>query len=313
LVGVNNQTTEQNRNAGDREWEGRRGWRVKGYKGMYVVGTGIEGVQVGSQVLSKMLKLDLSNPDAAANGLKRFLANTAANNPSSLWPKLFSLHLMGFGVFNVIGSAAYFKAGDWQRGTAIGVAGGGTLLSSLASRALWGSRALAWAGPIGTALALAGSAVSLYLNLRDQERLARETEPYNEAYLIAAGLKPGIAKALAKNDRDGLSTGPKLEQLAKYLGVAPQKLLQYLNDQDPRWVGDFVEHGLHAVAAKPSQQGRYPWEPKPGNLRAREGITGWTSPALGTDPSLRPEFMFANTLEGIVEWAALSGHKLPGR
>jgi hypothetical protein len=151
------------------------------------------------------------------------------------------------------------------------------------------------------------------LNLRDQERRRTLTEPFNKDYLIAAGLRTEIAEQLAKNDSDGLSAGPKLEQLAKHLRVTPQELLQYLNAQDPRWVGEFLSHGVHAVA--PNEQGQYPASRPGQNLRMQEGITGWTSPALGTNVSdwRKPELMLATTLEGIVEWAALSGHNLPRR
>ena len=300
IGGVKNQATELYRNYGDPGWMLRRGWRVLGFMGMYTAGTLIEGAKVAGHIASNWKDLQ-----ASQSALGQFTAGAVGNVQGSTWKKFFSNHVKAFGWFNAGGTVWYFIQGDIERGTALGFAAGGTLLSSYASRI--GLRIL------GNGITTAASLVLVGLNLRDQERRRTLTEPFNKDYLITAGLRREIAEQLAKNDSDGLSAGPKLEQLAKHLRVTPQELLQYLNAQDPRWVGEFLSHGVHAVA--PNEQGQYPASRPGQNLRMQQGITGWTSPALGTNVSdwRKPELMLATTLEGIVEWAALSGHNLPRR
>jgi len=300
IGGVKNQATELYRNYGDPGWMLLRGWRVLGFMGMYTAGILIEGAKVAGHIASNWKDLQ-----ASQSALGQFTAGAVGNVQGSTWKKFFSNHVKAFGWFNAGGTVWYFIQGDIERGTALGFAAGGTLLSSYASRI--GLRIL------GNGITTAASLVLVGLNLRDQERRRTLTEPFNKDYLITAGLRPEIAEQLAKNDSDGLSAGPKLEQLAKHLRVTPQELLQYLNAQDPRWVGEFLSHGVHAVA--PTEQGQYPASRPGQNLRMQQGITGWTSPALGTNVSdwRKPELMLATTLEGIVEWAALSGHNLPRR
>lgn len=297
LLGVGNRTTEWSRNYGDPGWMLRRGWRVGGFNVMYVVGTAIEGMQVLS-IIGRSLGIQPSE-----SGWRKFVAQTAENVKGSPWQKLFAGHIRLFGWFNVAGTVNYLAQGDYKRAGLLFSAAGGTLLSSYAPALGLG----AWAGPVGTGLVVIGSVGLVLLDVRDKDRRITLTEPFNEEYLRTAGLKN--AKQLAKNDNDGLSAGPKLAQLANHLRVTPQELLEYLDAKDPRWVGDFLLHGVHAV--KPNEQGQYPMS-KPGqNLRLQPRSMN------DLDPSPRdlrnPDLMYATTLQGVVEWAALTGHQLPRR
>jgi hypothetical protein len=305
IWGVKNQTTEWNRNYGDPGWMTRRGWRVAGFMAMYATGTAIEGTHVVSQIVSKRLGLEASD-----SGWRGFVAKTAANVKGSPWQKFFSNHIKAFGIFNAAGTVNYFIQGDYERGAALGVATAGNLLASFGPEL--GLRA--WAPVVGTGGVVVGSLALLYFNVRDQHRRATLTEPFNKDYLITAGLRPAIAEKLAKNDSDGLSAGPKLLQLAKHVRVTPQELLQYLHAQDPGWVGDFVQDALHAV--QPNEQGQYPASRPGQNLRMR----GWPpmthyGPSPGMNPSdwRNPRMVMPTTLEGIVEWAALTERRLPRR
>jgi hypothetical protein len=308
LVGVGNRTTEWERNYGDPGWMLRRGWRVGGFKAMYLAGTAIEGMQVVS-IVGRHLGIQPSE-----NSWRRFVAQTSENVRGSLWQRVFSGHIRLFGWFNVAGTVNYLIQGDYKRAGLLFGAAGGTLLSSYASKLGLAARLAPLAGPVGTALVVIGSTGLVLLDIRDRHRLATQDQPYNEAYLRTAGLRPEIAKELAKNDSNGLSAGPKLEQLAKHLRVTPQELLQYLNAQNPNWVRDFVWHGVHAV--EPNQQGQYPASRPGQNLRLQQGLpAGHYGPGPEINPSnwRKPHMTFATTLEGIVEWAALSGHQLPRR
>jgi hypothetical protein len=302
IWGVSNNVTELRRNWDDPGYLWRRGWLAGGYLAMYAFGAGLEGTQATSQILTRELKLSPSAP-----GWRGTLARIAENAPSSTSRKIFVNHLRLFGWLNVIGAGNYAYHGDYRRAAASGVAGAGTLLStsSFATRVFW-------AGPLGTALAAGGSLALLYINMKDQEERRTRTEPYNRDLLIEAGLRPELAEKLAKNDANGISAGPKLLQLASHLGVTPQELLQYLNGQDPAWVEDFLSHTVHAVEA--NERGEYPASTPGPNLRMeRSSVPSHYGPTAEMVPSnwRRPSLLYATTLEGIVEWAALTGHQLP--
>jgi hypothetical protein len=310
LLGVKNRTTEWDRNYGDPGWMLRRGWRVGGFKAMYLAGTAIEGMQILS-IIGRHLGIQPSE-----SGWRKFLAQTAENVKGSPWQKVFSTHIRLFGWFNVAGTVNYLIQGDYKRAGLLFSAAGGTLLSSYAPALGLG----AWAGPVGTGLVVIGSTGLILLDLRDQERRRTMTEPFNKDYLITAGLTRPIAEKLVENDSDGRSVGPKLAQLAKHLGVTSPELLQYLHAQDPGWVGEFV-HAMHFV--KPNEQGQYPGflpgkvlgGPVSKNLRMRAPfeVNRQPSPAYDSSDWRNPNLIAPTTLEGIVEWAALSGHRLPRR
>ncbi len=247
LWGVVDQGTERSRNIGDPGWYAQRGWRVDGFLAMYTSGTVIEGTQVASVILSQKFGWD-----GTEAGLKGFLGRTAANQ--GIWSKIFANHLKLFGWWNVLGTANYFLHGDWQKGTALGVAAAGTLLSSYAEALGLGS----WAGPVGTLLTLLGSSAILALNIKEKADRAAMSEPWNKDYLIAAGVRPEIANALANNNGDGQSVASLIKQLANYRGVTPQEMLQWFNQQDADWVNGYIKFVFANNGIKPNDNGVYP-------------------------------------------------------
>jgi hypothetical protein len=264
-------------------------------------------------------RLGLTPTDAGWKGAVGRAAISPEPKTATGWGKLFLNHLKWFGWYNAIGTANYAAQGNWPKTAALGIATAGTLLNAYPAvgAALHLGR---FAGPVGTALTLIGSAGIYALNERDQAKIAAETEPFNKDYLIAAGVKPEIANALADNDADGLSPAPRLLALAKDLDIEPAKLLEWLNNQDAKFVGEFVRHALNPL--KPDGDGNFvqrvgkeEWDPNSATYKGEVRV--YPAPYPGavppTDPDVwnRASIAEAQSLEGIRIWAQASGHPLP--
>jgi LysM repeat protein len=313
------------------------GWRNAGFLGMYALGTVIEGGQVFSQAATNLLGLTAADTGwkgmlaSAATGLKSGQTDPLTGVSGNAWGDLFSNQLKWFGWWNLIGTANYALEGNFPKAGALGTATLGTFISQYpgVASALGIGRLgavlglddpLALASPIGAALTLIGSAAIFWLNAHERAELAAKSEPFNRDYLIAAGVKPDIATALAQNDSNGVGVAPRLTALAKYQGISPNALLQWLNQQPPSFVQNLVTHGL--LPLQPDAQGNYLPRVSKASWNSAGQYRGdfYLFPAPDprgispTDPRYwdRASIIEAQSLEGVRIVAKEFGHPLPG-
>jgi hypothetical protein len=109
------------------------------------------------------------------------------------------------------------------------------------------------------------------------------------------GVRPEIAKHLVDNGNNGRPVGPAIDRYAAHLGVEPSELVQWLNQQDPAWVEDFVRNGLHQI--EPGDDGSVK------ATGAGENCGKDAGPRTHEQPS---------TLEELERWCELTGRKPPG-
>ncbi|WP_225765950.1 LysM domain-containing protein [Inquilinus sp. Marseille-Q2685] len=268
LWGVHNQADRYGRNIGDPGYFEEQGWRNLGFLGLYAAGTAIEGTQVISQIMSARLGLDGSEA-----GVKGFLGRVAADK--GVWSKVFSNHLKVFGWWNALGTVNYVAQGDWPKALALGTAATGTFISSYPGLANL-LRIGKVGGPVGTLMTLVGSSALALIDSHEKAKAAAATVPDNRAYLIAAGVEPGIAEALTQNDSEGLMPAGRLLALAEYRNVDPRTVLEYLNRQKPREVFEMI---YAAKYVKPDENGRYPIG-QPANQWRDKFAGGWDDKAM---------------------------------
>jgi hypothetical protein len=247
-----------------------------GFITMYVLGLAIEGGHVAAQIASPLMGLKIGDP-----GWRGFVARAATSSTASGWGKLFLNHLRAFGWYNVAGTANYLIRGDWAKATALGFAATGTLaatypattraVATAAGRFLQARRLLSAAnvarlaglsrfvpfwGNLATtlgALALAG------IDDYRAYKLAHRTEPFNESYLVAAGVRRELAHELARNDSNGFSAVWRLLAYAEYTHTNPRQWLIWLDQmhqKDPKFVSKFVRDALLPI--KPDENGKFP-------------------------------------------------------
>jgi hypothetical protein len=183
-------------------------------------------------------------------------------------------------------------------------------------------------GIVATVAVLLNSGFNWWRNVERSNRYEGPTEQF----LIDAGLRPEIAKQLSNHDGDGVSAAARLGPLAKHLGISEQELVSWLDDQDAKFVGDFVKDALHP--AKADNNGNYK-ESNPGGeisfANAPGGRGGFTqildvtpdgkfivevngrqSTKQLTMDGLPSRIVSApESMKGIEIWAQLDGHPLP--
>jgi LysM domain len=246
------------------------GWRNAGFLGMYVAGVGIESAQAYAQFAVNRFGWTPATP--ATPGWRGWVARAAippdaAHMERSGWlGRLFINHLRAFGVWNAIGTANYFARGERAKGVALLTATVGTGMSTLPNFPLW-----SWLPRVGIPVGLAGNTVTaigaaaIYIiNSVDKENIIKGIEALHEDYLKTAGLRPDIARALAKVDGDGVSGAQRLLALAAYRHVEPAKLLGWLNGQPAGAVERFVRDALLPLKAD-----------RDGNYAERTGRSDW--------------------------------------
>jgi len=263
------------------------------------------------------------------------LANriTGRNLPSSsVWGRLLDNSLLGrsFAIYNVFGTATYALEGNERAAAALGIAAVGSVTNNFLIRQ--GSRffiprlaATGWAAPGANILMLVGTGLLIVNDIVDREQLAARSEPFNEAYLVAAGVDPDIARHLANNspalfngvfsDNPGASPAGPLEALAEYRGISPGELLQWLNEQEPNFVAVFIDR-IHRV--HPNDDGTYPVTREPEGLGWDWGrllefsspltVDGVPAELLIGDPGA---IKTRQSLEDIANWAEDVGVPLP--
>jgi hypothetical protein len=67
------------------------------------------------------------------------------------------------------------------------------------------------------------------MNFRDMKKAHDTIKGYGKDFLLAGGVEPELANQLAEPLPDGQSMGPRLLQVANYLGVTPPDFMQSLN------------------------------------------------------------------------------------
>ena len=275
VLGVANQTSTLARNSATPGWLEGGGWRTVTADLMYASGVALEGTQAVSGLLAQRMSLmGLDTPALnALPGWQRAIA-TAASGGGPL-QAAYNFHLRAFGVFNLLAAIDEFGKGDAFRGTAYTLAGSGTLTALSSRQIAQGTLALLGAPAAGAPLLAAR--IAFFANavtwvatlalvgkgLHDQAARAAHTEPFQQAYLEQAGLRPEIAQALSDNDNSGRSPGLGLQALSDYLNLAPGELLEWMNQQDPYTVDAFVDFLIHPM--QPDANGQFPvtvdWPP----------------------------------------------------
>ncbi|NJM33775.1 MAG: hypothetical protein HC850_02650 [Rhodomicrobium sp.] len=331
-LGVRNQSATWANNADREGWIAAGGWRTITADALYVTGFGIETTQVIAGLLGQRMSLvGLSSQAIQELPVWQRGIASIANDSSGLLRTINTAHLRTFGVFNLLGAIDEASQGDPIHAWAYGIAGTSTLASTMAPQiAAQAARAGLWSGMSGPFLLPASATVSNVIgwiatgvifgkNLYDQAQRAAHTEPFQAAYLEAAGIRPEIARELANNDGDGLSAAPRLEALANYAGIEPDELLSWLNEQDPEFVRDFVRFALHPL--KPDDNGdfveRVGEENFDSSSMVYEGeVRVYPAPHPEAIPPTDPEvwngasIAEAQSLEGILIWAEASGNPL---
>jgi len=165
-----------------------------------------------------------------------------------------------------------------------------------------------------------GSTAIFLINAHEKVELAAKSEPFNKDHLIAAGVKPDIANELANNDSNGVSPAPRLLALAKYQGISPNALLQWLNNQPPSFVHNLVTHGLFPLQSDAKgnyveRVSRASWNTG-GQYRGDFSLFPAPDPRAVSpmDPNVwnRSSAVEAQSLEGPRIFAKEFGHPLPG-
>lgn len=268
IWGISNKSTRFGGNIDQPGYLGEQGWRDLGFLGLYGSGALIEGTQVISRAM--ILRMGLDGTESGLRGIIGRIGNDTGG-----WSKLFRNHLSWFGWFNAAGTANYISQGDWLRASALGVAAGGTFISSYPAlqRLLHLGKG---GGPVGTAMTLIGSSALALIDMHEKVEQGNATAGDGRAYLIAAGVDPDIAAALERDDGDVLSVAGRLSALAEYRGTTPQEVLRFLNEQEPREVFDMA---YAAQYVEPEDDGSYP-SGEPANQWRDETPGGWDDKAM---------------------------------
>jgi hypothetical protein len=222
-------------NHGTPGWIGYRGWRAFGREGMYIVGAALEGTQFASNVLAKWGGFEIE--DKGWRGQAARIA--AGKNP--VFKSLMKWHSTAFGLWNVAGTINFLVHGDYPRAAALGTAAAGNLAGNfpkaLGIRTAEGE---ALVGLLGSVATEAGSLALLYMNFRDMEKAHDTIKGYGKNFLVAGGVRPGLADRLAEPLPDGQSMGPRLLQVAQYFGVKPPAFMQSLNSWPVAQIGQLT-------------------------------------------------------------------------
>lgn len=189
-----------------------------------------------------------------------------APGKDTIWGSLLNNTLLSrsFARYNVVGTATYALGGNYEAAGALGTATVGSVTNNFVVPGLKANTRLKiprWVTPGANILLLIGTGLLVVNDVANRREIAARTEPFNEDYLIAAGVDSEVASALADNDEEGLSAASRLAALADYRGISQPDLLSYLNTLSPDEVEQLV-HATHSV--KPGENGEYPrlhfWE-----------------------------------------------------
>lgn len=157
------------------------------------------------------------------------------------------------------------------------------------------------------ALIVAAAAVGLYQLNRVRDANQYEAKNNSEAaqFLLDGGIKNNaVAVELLNQDGDGDSPGPVLTALAERLGIAPQKMLDYLNSLSTEQVRQLV-NTIHRMDLEPDEQGRWP------ATASNDAYVG-PKPSVVPYESYQPSFdQPPRSLNGLDRWMQTHGYPPP--
>lgn len=233
------------------------------------------------------------------------------------WTRL-SKGLAGVGAaIDFYAAANAASRGGWENWVTAGL----SATSGLAGLASIAGLGGPWAPIVGAVAVGLGAGFNQWRSVQAANRYEGPTKDF----LIAAGLDPEIARHLGNHDGDGVSAAARLGPLAEHLGIEPGELLTWLNQQDPEFVGEFVEGALHQVT--PNDDGQYTMSDSDGDLTIMISPRGHRARVIDITDDGRVVYEFGgiertmsaenvrlgdpSSIAGIEMWAELSGHPLP--
>jgi hypothetical protein len=235
------------------------GWRAQGLTILNGLGFMVEGGLALNGLYARANSLVHLNGQPilpARSALEYELTLGASASENSLLMRASKWHLRLFGILNLISAVDELNRGNPDRGAALTAAGLGTLASN-APRTVagWvgvtGPGGLAKIALVGNLATLLGSGYLLLDGMREHMERAAYTEPFQRAYLEAAGIRPEIAEVLGENDYYGRSIAYYVQDMAAYLNLEPGEMLSWLNARTPEEVRRFMDLGIDLANDRP--------------------------------------------------------------